>query len=191
MPSGYSSDAIGGVLTPERVIPVLYDPLGRESVVLRATPAANIFDAAGGAPVRVPRIAALALADPWRAENTQIAEVDPTYDELTLLPTSLKSLKVLHRLSNELARNSVGNVERLVGDAFIGAIARELDRAFLVGTGSGNTITGLANQTGVQAVTGVGTPTVDDLHDAEGMLMAGNGDPIYAAWFMAPRSFTA
>ena len=191
MPSGYGSNAIGGVLTPERVIPVLFQPLAARSVVMAATPSERIFDAAGGAPVRVPRIASITLADPWRSENTLIAEVDPAYDELLLLPTSLKSLKVLHRLSNELARNSIGNVEQLIGDAFIAAIAREVDKAFLTGDGAGNTITGLANESGIQVVSAVGTPTVDDLHDAEGLLMAANGDPTTAAWFMAPRSFTS
>jgi len=191
MPSGYSSDAIGGVLTPERVIPVLFQPLAARSVVMAATPPERVFDAEGGAPVRVPRIASITLADPWRSENTLIAEVDPAYDELLLLPTSLKSLKVLHRLSNELARNSVGNVETLIGDAFIAAVAREVDRAFLTGDGAGNTITGLANESGIQVVSAVGTPTVDDLFDAEQLLMAANGDPVTAAWFMAPRSFTS
>ncbi len=159
MPSGYSTKASGGVLTPERVVPVLFAPLAAKSVVMQATPSERIFDAQGGAPVRVPRIASITLADAWRSENTQIAEVDPVYDELLLLPTSLKSLKVLHRLSNELARNSVGNVEELIGTAFIMAVAREVDKAFLVGDGAGNTITGLANESGIQVVAGVGTPT--------------------------------
>jgi len=191
MPSGYGSNAIGGVLTPERVIPVLFQPLAACSVVMAATPPERIFDAQGGAPVRVPRIASITLSDAWRAENTLIAEVDPVFDELLLLPTSLKSLKVLHRLSNELARNSIGNVETLIGDAFIAAIAREVDKAFLTGDGAANTVTGLANESGIQVVSAVGTPTVDDLHDAEGLLMAANGDPTTAAWFMAPRSFTS
>lgn len=191
MASGYSSTASGGALTPETVIPILFQPLAARSVVMAATPPERIFDAAGGAPVRVPRIASITLADPWRSENTLIAEVDPAYDELLLLPTSLKSLKVLHRLSNELARNSVGTVEQLIGDAFIAAIAREVDKAFLTGDGAGSTITGLANESGIQVVSAVGTPTVDDLHDAEGLLMAANGDPTTAAWFMAPRSFTS
>ncbi len=189
MPSGYTTDAIGGVLTPERVIPILFDPLADRSIVLQATPSDRVFDARGGAPVRVPRIASINLADPWRSENTLIAEVDPLYDEMTLLPTSLKSLKVLHRLSNELARNSVGNVETLIGDAFIRAIARELDSAFLAGTGAANTITGLAAQTGA-AVTGlVGTPTVDVAYDAVGTAMANDATP--TAWFMNPAVFIA
>lgn len=191
MPSGYTTDAGGGVLTPERVIPILFEPLTAASVVLAATPTNRIFDADGGAPVRIPKIASLELLDAWRAENTLIAETDPLYDELTLLPSSLKSLKVIHRLSNELARNSVGNVEDLIGDAFIRAVAREWDKAALVGDGAANTVTGLANQTGVQVMAAVGAPTVDDLYDAEGLLLAADGNPETAVWFMNPRSFTS
>lgn len=191
MPSGYTTDAGGGVLTPERTVEILFMPLAAQSVVLAAMPENRIFDAEGSAPVRIPKIASLELLDAWRAENTQIAETDPLYDELTLLASSLKSLKVIHRLSNELARNSVGNVEDLIGDAFIRAVAREWDRAALIGDGAANTVTGLANQTGVQTIAAVGTPTVDDLHDAEGALLAADGNPETAVWFMAPRSFTS
>jgi HK97 family phage major capsid protein len=189
MPSGYSTAAGGGVLTPERVIPVLFDPLAAKSVVLQAIPRSNIFDAGGGAPVRVPRIASINLADPWRSENTQIAEVDPVYDELTLLPTSLKSLKVLHRLSNELARNSVGNVERLIGTAFINAVAREWDKAALAGTGASNTVTGLAATSGAQTMTTVGAISVDKLYDAIALLLGANADLTTSAWFMNPARY--
>ena len=153
------------------------------SVVLAAGP--RVFEAEG-APVRVPRIDTLPLADPWRAENTAIAETDPTLDELVLLPTNLKSLKVIHRLSNELVRNAVLNVADAIGEALVRRVAVELDRAFLVGGGASNTITGLKYETGAQVVAGVGVPTVDDLYDAEGLLMGANGDPTTAAWFL-PR----
>lgn len=191
MPSGYTTDAGGGVLTPSRTVEVLFQPLEAQSVVLAATPANRIFDASGAAPIRIPKIASLELLDAWRAENTAIAEADPLYDELTLLPSNLKSLKILSRLSNELARNSVGPAEDLIGDAFIRAIAREWDRAALVGDGAANTVTGLANQTGVQVLAGIGTPTVDDLLDADAALMAADANPETAVWFMAPRSFSA
>jgi len=188
MPSGYSSTAAGGALVPDHVLPLLIEPLMSRSVVLEAGP--QRFDAQG-APVRVPRIDTLPLADPWRAENVEIAETDPVYDELTLLPTSLKSLKVIHRISNELARNAEGDVASLVSDALVRRIAVELDKAFLVGDGAANTITGLRAQTGAQVVAAVGAPTIDDLYDAEQLLMAANADPASAVWFMAPRSLTS
>ena len=127
------------------------------TVFLQAGP--RIFDSSGGVPLRIPKIAAWSVDDPWRAENTQIAESDPEYDEVMLLPSSLKSLKVLHRFSNELARHSVVNVANVLRDALVRRIALALDRAFLVGDGADDTVLGIANATGVQIMDTVGTPT--------------------------------
>lgn len=189
MPSGFGTATQGAELTRPQVAELLVEPLLAAAVVLQAGP--RIFDSAGGVPLRIPKIATWTLADPWRAENTAIAESDPAYGELVLLPSSLKSLKVIHRFSNELARHSVLGIANALQDALVRRIALALDGAFLVGAGTANTVLGLANQTGVQAMAAVGTPTVDDLYDAENLLMAANGDPATAVWFMAPRDLTS
>lgn len=182
MASGYSTPTAGAELVPEQVAALLVEPLLAEAVVLAAGP---VIINAQGAPVQVPKITALDLADPWRAENTAINEEDPTYGELTLLPSSLKSLKVIHRVSNELARNAVSNVANLLSTALVRRVANALDAAFLTGDGVANTILGIANQTGVQTVAAVGTPTVDDLYDALGLALGANAKS--SAWFMNPR----
>ena len=41
------------------------------------------------------------------AEGDQISDGDVSFDEVTLLPSTLKSLKVLGQVSNELIRQSV------------------------------------------------------------------------------------
>ncbi len=188
MASGYSTTATGGGLVPAQVAALLVEPLLAEAVVLRARP--SIFDAQG-APVRVPKILSLDLADAWRAENVLIAEADPVYGEVTLLPTALKSLKVLHRVSNELARNAGQDIAQALSAALVKRVANAIDKAFLVGDGAANTIIGISNATGVQSTAAVGSPTVDRLHDAEGQLLTANGSPESAAWFMAPRSLTS
>ncbi len=185
MPSGYATATGGAELTREQVAQLLVEPLLAQAVVFAAGP--RQFASQGGVPVRVPKIASFALNDPWRAENTAIAESDPTYGELTLLPSSLKSLKTLHRFSNELARHSVTNIATVLQDALVRRVANALDSAFLTGDGAANTVTGLANQTGVQTMAAVGTPVVDDLHDAEGKLLGANADPASSVWFMNPR----
>jgi len=186
MPSGYSTTAAGGALTTEEVAGLLVEPLLASAVVLRSGP--RVFTSRG-VPLNIPRITLLELDDPWRSENTQIGEEDPTYGELTLLPSSLKSLKVLHRISNELARHAVTNIAEVLSVALVTRVANALDRAFLVGDGAANTVLGIANQTGVQAVNAVGAPSVDDLHDALGLAMGANATP--SAWFMNPRDLVA
>lgn len=186
MASGYTTTAGGGALTQEQVAALLVEPLLASAVVLAAQP--RIFTSQG-VPLRVPKITALDLADPWRAENTLIAESDPTYGELVLLPSTLKSLKVIHRISNELARNAVTDVANVLSAALVARVANAIDKAFLVGDGAASTILGIANATGVQAMAAVGSPTVDDLHDAIGLAMQANAKP--SAWFMNPRDLVS
>lgn len=187
MPSGFATVTNGAELTEEEVAALLVEPLLARATVLASAP--TIFDSAG-VPLRIPKIAALNLTDPWRQENTLIAEADPTYSEVVLLPSTLKSLKVIHRVSNELVRHAVVAVSAVLSGALVTRVALALDAAFLTGTGTGGTITGLANCTGIQVMAAVGTPTVDALHDAEGLLLAANATPESSVWFMAPTVFT-
>jgi HK97 family phage major capsid protein len=186
MASGLSTTAAGGALTQEEVAALLVEPLLADAVVLAAGP--RVFVTSGD-PLRIPKITALDLADPWRAENTLIAEADPTYGELVLLPSTLKSLKVIHRISNELARHSVTNIAAVLSAALVRRVANALDRAFLVGDGASDTVRGIVNQTGVQTMAAVGSPSVDDLHDAASLAMTANAKP--SAWFMHPRDLTS
>ena len=189
MASGYSIATHGRELTREQVATTLIAPLQAAAVVLQAGP--QVFLSQGGVPLRIPKISTVPVTDPWRGENTLIAEVDPTFDELVLLPSSLKSLKILHRFSNELARHSVVGIVSALQNAFVSKLAGILDSAFLVGDGTDGTITGLTNQDGVQDMAGVGAVTIDDLFDAESLLLAANADPSRAAWFLSPRSITS
>lgn len=142
-------------LTAEEVYPFLIQPLTAASVVLAAGP--RIIDSPTGDPLRIPKFVDGANAG-WYAENEQIGESDPDFSELTLLPTTLKSVKVIHRFSNELARHSVVPIGSQLQSALVRNVASVLDTAFLTGAGTvdgnGNKIvTGLANQSGIQTGT--------------------------------------
>lgn len=182
MASGYTQVTGGSTLVAEDVKALLIEPLLAESVMLAAGPRTFVGE---GAPVLIPKIVALTLNDPWRSENTLIGETDPTYGEVELLPSSLKSLKVIHRISNELARNAVGDISSVLSAALVARVAGAIDGAMLVGDGATDTILGIANKTGVQVMAAVATPTVDELHDALGLAMAASAKP--SAWFMNPR----
>jgi HK97 family phage major capsid protein len=142
-------------LTQEEVYTSLIQPLTAASVVLAAGP--KIIDSPTGDPLRIPRYVDGANAG-WYAENELIGESDPDFNELTLLPTNLKSVKVLHRFSNELARHSVVPIASQLQSALVRNVASVLDQAFLSGAGTvdgnGNKIvTGLTNQSGIQTGT--------------------------------------
>lgn len=202
--SAFGSGSAGAVLTSEDVQSSLLEPLGADSVVLAALEQARFGPddvrprggdvapelaspviTSSGVPVRVPKINALDVGAPFVAENELIPLVEIDYGELTLLPSTLRGLKVLHRMSSELGRHAVGNASGLISDALVRRVARALDAAFLAGTGTNGSIRGLLALDGTQRVAGVGSPTVDDLHDAVGLSLAADARP--TAWFMSPR----
>lgn len=200
MPSGMDQTGGGRELTAEQVVAMLVEPLMAQSVVLRAGP--RIFTTSGGAPVRVPTIIEYEIgqsgASPtvggsdmsyWYGENEQIEDTDPEFGEVTLLPSNLKSIKVLHRFSNELARLAVVNIANALRDAIVRRVALAIDRAFLLGDGAGNTVRGLVHLPDVQEMSYGGTVTVDDLIDAEGLALEANASP--SAWFLNPAAWTA
>ena len=49
--------------------------------------------------------------------------------------------------------------------------------------------TGLLSYTGTQELTAVGSPTLDDLHDAEGLALAANVYSVRLVWLMPSRDF--
>lgn len=189
MPSGFSVVGGGVELTAEEVKKLLLEPLRAESVVLRAGP--EVFDSRGGVPLIIPKIASWSLpGGAFVAENTAIAESDPSYSEVVLLPASLKSLKVIHRVSSELARHAVVNIGAALSSALVRMVGLEMDRQFLLGVGGAGNITGLANITGAQVTNTVGPLTIDKLIDnGVAKLLGANGRLETAAWFMPPRDF--
>ena len=177
-------------LTAEQVQAVLIRPLEQASVFLAAGP--RVFDTDGNQ-VRIPKLTGMTEPS-WHGENEQIDEVDPTWDELVLLPSNMASVKSLTRFSNELARQSVIALEAALRDRMVRDVAAKIDVALIAGDGAATaggdiTPTGLLNYTGTQEITAVGAPTLDDLHDAEGLILAANVDPARVRWFMTSRDF--
>ncbi len=90
-------------LTAEQVQRILVQPLEQASAFLAAGP--RLFDPAG--PLRIPKLGGPVTDPGWTGENELIPERDVTFDEVSLLPSTMKSVKILTRFSNELARQSV------------------------------------------------------------------------------------
>jgi HK97 family phage major capsid protein len=174
-------------LTAEQVVSILVQPLEKASVVLAAGP--RIFDSHGD-PLRIPKLTAWSDEPGFIAENEEIGDVDATTDELVLLPSSLKSVKVLTKISNELARHSVVNIANALRDSLVRRVAGVLDDAFLTGDGTSDTVTGLVEQAGV--LTGdldLAAGDLDWAHDAIGLQLAEEVTP--NRWFFNSADFVA
>lgn len=174
-------------LTAEQVQRVLVKPLEAVSTFLAA--GVRIVDTAG--PLRLPKLGA-ATSPAWFGENEQITpEVDPTFDEITLLPSTIKSVKTLTRFSNELARQSVISLDQALRERLVKDVADTLDAQFW-GASNGAALTlpqGILNYAG-QSVTAIGTLTLDKLLDAEALALSANVDPSSLKWAMTSRELT-
>jgi len=175
-------------LTQEQVVKTLVQPLTAKSVFLAAGP--RIFDTAG--PLRIPKNGG-PITDPgWTGENEAIPERDADFDEVTLLPSTMKSVKVITRFSNELARQSVVSLDQALKDRLVGDVAAKLDAQFLSASGDGiTTPKGLFSYTGVQTVAVGGALTLDHLLTAWGMALAENVNMGSLKWVLTPGDFVA
>jgi HK97 family phage major capsid protein len=167
---------------------ILVQPLEKRSVWLSS--GVRIFDT-DGSPIRVPRQAAGTAID-FTGENTQIPEADYNYDnEVELLPSSMKSVKVLTRWSNELGRSSVIDLGNALQDRLVTDVAAAIDNAFTNGTAANTPIGALAgtafSTATTTAGTAVGKPNVDDLYDALGAALSADVDPDGLRWMMHSR----
>lgn len=168
-------------LTAAQVASLLIDPLAQASTFLAAGP--TVIDSA--APVRIPRIASGATAA-FVAAGAQIGQSNPSFDEVQLLSSTLKGIKVLAPYSNELLRQSVVALESVVRTQLVTDVATALDAALWDGTGTSDTIKGIFRQTGIQTGT-LNLTDVDSLIDAIAVAQGNHVTPSH--WVMTAESF--
>lgn len=168
-------------LLQSQVASMLVNQLAQESTFLGARP--QVFDTHDQ--LRIPRIASGVSAG-FVGEGVQISDGDVSFDEVTLLPSTLKSLKVLVRFSNEMARQSVIALDATLRTTLVTNVAQALDAALWDGAGTSNTIKGILKQTGI--ATGV-----LDLTDADSLidgLATAQGNKVSPShWVMTSASF--
>jgi HK97 family phage major capsid protein len=175
-------------LTAEQVQRILVQPLEAASVFLASQP--RIFDS-NGSQIRVPKLGG-PIDDPgWTGESEPIPEKDADFDEVVLLPSTMKSVKVITRFSNELARQSVVSLDAALRDRLVRDVAMKLDKQFLGSGGDGiTTPMGMLAWPGTQSVDAAGVAaSLDMLHDAWGKALSGNVEMSRLRWFMRPDSF--
>lgn len=180
----------GSQLTAEQVTRVLTQPLETASVFLASGP--SIVDTAG--PLRMPF--APAEADPaelkFTGENELIPELDPEFDELKLLPSTMKSVKVITRFSNELSRQSVVSLDAALRARLVADVAAKVDAQLLSDSGDGiTTPRGLFAWEGTQNVPVGGELTLDAILDGQGLALGANVDPARLRLFIRPGDYMA
>lgn len=179
------TDSTGGYTVPDILSAQMIDRLRAASVAMRA--GARTF------PLESDKTSVARLEnDPvpsWRAENAAVAESDPTFSSVIFQP---KSLAVLVKVSRELLEDSV-NIESALETALSQAMAGEVDRVVLLGSGTGNEPRGIKNVAGVAVVNmgtnGAALTNYVPLLDARAALLNANANEP-TAYVMAPRTDT-
>lgn len=177
-------------LTREQVATILTRPLEQASVFLAAGP--RVFDTTG--PLRVPGLPGPAATDALKfiGESELIPELDPDFSEVQLLPSTMKSIKVITRYSNELARQSVVSLEQALRDRLVADVAAKLDTQFLSATGDGvTTPRGLFAYEGVQNTDVKGPLTPDVILAAQGRALMANLAPEGMTLFIRPEDYVS
>jgi HK97 family phage major capsid protein len=119
-------------------------------------------------------------------EGEQIPEGDVDFDEVKLMPSDRKSLKVLIRFSNELLRQSVIGLDATLKARLVTDVSNALDDALLAGDGTSKSITGIINQASVQTGT-LDVTDADSLLDAIALASAAEVQP--NRWFISGADF--
>ena len=183
-----STTISNSTLTQDQVERLLIMPLQERSTYLSQGFPTFVSD---GEPIKVPSLSSLGTAG-YVAQGSAIPEVAATTSEIELLPSTVQSTKIIARMSNELVRQSVVNVESAFSMKLVRDVSDFLDAAMWNGDGTGGAPTGMTNfSNNVNAGTAAGTAiTSDDLYDMHELAMTNNLADDALRWAMSPATFT-
>ena len=143
-----------------------------------------------GEPIKVPSLSTLGTPT-YVAEGSAIPEVNATTSEISLLPSTVRSLKVITKMTREAVRQSVVNVESIFSTKLVSDVSRVLDSALWNGNGTNGAPTGMANFANVTVTgTAAGTLNADDLLEMQEDAMQAFVMPGNMTWAMSPANFT-
>ena len=167
-------NASGSALITDYVAKTFFDAV--RAALVTAAAGVQVFEIEGNS-VNIPRLD----SDPavaWLSEGTQLTESDPAIAAVTLTPKILASLV---RVSRTLLEDSGGLAEQIVENSLRRAVAGALDRAVLLGSGTGAEPRGILNTSGIGETTLSAAPTSwDVLIDAADALREQNFEPTAA-----------
>jgi HK97 family phage major capsid protein len=177
------TDSAGGYTVPAHLMSQLIDAMRAKTVTVQA--------GALTIPLETEKTTIARLdSDPqagWRLERGAVAESDPTFGAVTF---TARSLACFVKVSRELLEDSI-NIDSAIMAAFAGAMAGELDRVALFGSGSAPEPRGLFNTVGVSSVSmgadGAALTNYAKMLDAIYETEISNASAP-TAWVMSPRT---
>ena len=179
------TNSAGGFAVPNILMPAILGALVPNSALLQA--GMPIVPLDQGAKTYTTAIVSGIPTAAWRSENGAVAESDPVFSAVVAAP---QSLSFFFKISRELLADAP-NLEQALMAAIGQAMAKELDRAGLRGTGTAPQPRGILNTAGIQSVTnganGASLASYANLLSAAQALLTADA-PMPTAAIMAPRS---
>ena len=179
------TNSAGGFTLPSTVMPEILGALVPNSSLLQA--GMPIIPLNDGAKSYTTAIMSGVPTAAWRSEGGAVAESDPVFSGVVAAP---QSLSFFFKISRELFADSM-NLSAALLAAIGQAMAKELDRAGLRGTGAPPQPRGILNTTAIQTVTnganGTALGSYANLFSAVTALLQADS-PMPSAAIMSPRS---
>jgi HK97 family phage major capsid protein len=129
----------------------------------------------------IPRQTNSAIAQ-WVGEDEELDASDLGFDDLQLRP---KTVGALTSYSRRTIINAVPSIEQIVRNDLARVLAEAIDTAALLGDGSGNSPTGIANLSDVIRIDLSGGPTWAQILDLIAHVEAANADGPGLAWCLS------
>jgi HK97 family phage major capsid protein len=172
------TDSAGGYLTPEPLAARFIDRVRNAMQVMRAgaqtVPMTSDKE-------HIPRLTGGATVG-WKSEGAAISESDMTFDRVSFTARTLPILvKMSQELFDDLTPEAADGIEREMSEA----LALELDRVCLRGSGTAPEPRGIRNQSGItiQSLGANGaTPTWDNVVDGVANVRNANLEPSAILW---------
>lgn len=143
-----------------------------------------------GEPIKVPSLSTLGTPG-YVAEGSAIPTVEATTSEITLLPSTVQSVKVITKMTREIVRQSVVNVESIFTTKLVSDVTRILDAALWNGAGTAGAPLGMAKFANVTVTgTAAGTLNADDLIDMQEDALENFVMPGDMTWAFSPKNFS-
>lgn len=175
-------------LTREQVSTMLIQPLEAASVFLAAGP--TIFDT-DGSPLRLP-VAPGSEADSlqWIGESELIPSAEYDFSEISLLPSTMRSIKTLTKFSNELARQSIVSLDSVLQQRIVADVAARFDQQFLSAEGDGvTTPRGIFALSASEDVDTTGDLSIATILEGLGVALANNVQTEGLTLFVRPENY--
>jgi HK97 family phage major capsid protein len=138
---GEGVDATGGVIVPTYLLPQFIDRMRAAMTAVQAGAKTLRLDTMTTSIARLDTDPVAA----WRNENASITDTDPSFSKVVL---TAKSVYAFVKVSIELLQDSM-NAEAMLTNALAQALAQEIDRVVLFGSGTGPEPRGIFNTAGI------------------------------------------